>query len=179
MENPRGGNLGPTAGGAMVWVVVGLVLLFLMLRFPAFGGLVIIAAACGGMYLYVDGERQAARENRERDEAMSPTRISSLKFSGDGRLFLDGYLSKLTGTVTNTSTYMTTRKFRLKVLVYDCPVLGQPGCTVVGEDERYIYEVIPPQQKRSFNAMMSFSGLPTMAPEQWSWTFILQEVWTE
>lgn len=159
----------------MAWVVTGLVFLFLMLRFPAFGAFVLLAVAAVGVYFFAENQRQNARE----EKASSADRVALLRFSGDERLFLDGYLSKVTGAVTNTSSTLTVKHFRMKVKVYDCPDLTKPGCTVIGEDEVDTYVVIPPKQKRSFDELASFSGLPKIAPGSWTWSYAMQGVWAE
>lgn len=161
----------------MGWVAAGLVLLFLMLRFPKFGLAVLGAAVLGSLYLYVENERSSRETEQLQKEAQSLERLRILKLE-DAKLALDGVLSKAYGSITNESDYQTVTSFKMKVLVYDCPDRQalDAKCTVVGDDEETIYVEVPPRQKRSFESFFGFRDLPRMGPDKWSWQAILREV---
>lgn len=159
----------------MGWVIAGLFLLFLMLRFPAFGAVVLGIAVLGGLYLYSENERSERRTATREKEARSFERMKLLQIE-DGRLYLDGYLSRVTGLATNTSDYQTIRRFEIKVLVYDCPDRTAENCAVVGDQAEELYVEIPPKQKRAFDTGIAFRGLPKLAPGKWSWSFFVAAV---
>lgn len=165
-------------GERMVWVIAGLIFLFLMLRFPAFGGIVILLIACGALYLYGQSVQDEARAKKREKIASSPERLAIVHLT-DTRLALDGYLSRVQGIATNTSPFLTVQRFQLRVRVYDCPEITLPSCTVVGDSQAEARVTIPPGQKRSFEDILSFPGLPQMKMGDWSWNYSLQQVHAE
>lgn len=156
----------------MGWVAAGLVLLFLMLRFPAFGGLVLAGLAVFCLYLY--GEN--AREEQRAAEARTPERLALLEIS-DSRLLLDGVSGTVEGVVSNSSAQHVTG-FAVRVRVYDCPaseyLTGK--CSTIGEDDGGAYLDVPPKQKRAFKMYTYFDGLPTLPPDKTTWSMVLTSV---
>ncbi|CAN1724409.1 protein of unknown function [Hyphomicrobium sp. 1Nfss2.1] len=160
----------------MVWVVVGLVLLFLMLRFPGFGAFVLIAVAGVALYVYAESERQDAKYKEARRRAASPERTGILTFPDRPTLALGPYSSSFAGSVTNVSSTLSVKNFSVRLLVYDCPFFTRPGCNIVGDETTTVFLGIPAKQKRSFSQTLFFRGLPTLAPGDWTWAYTVSEV---
>jgi hypothetical protein len=81
--------------------------------------------------------------------------------------------SRVKGNVTNRSSHELSG-FTLKIVVRDCLALGGSSCTTIGENEVSTHLIVPPNQTRAFEELVTLGDMPE--PTKWGWTYAIQEV---
>lgn len=170
----------------LTFFLVVIAVLYFAIHFPRFRrgvfitlGIVFGLGALGGLYLWAENENA----NAKRERSKNLIKLNEIAIT-DATLSL-GSLGKLQATVTNNSRYTLT-DITLNVSVTDCPAKGlvPPAvvfkCTIVGESNASEYSIsIPPGQRRAIDTYVSFSNLPDLKPEGWSWSYSIVEVRAE
>jgi hypothetical protein len=82
-------------------------------------------------------------------------------------------LWRVKGNVTNRSSHELSG-FTLKIVVRDCLALGGSSCTTIGENEVSTHLIVPPNQTRAFEELVTLGDMPE--PTKWGWTYAIQEV---
>jgi hypothetical protein len=137
----------------VAWVIAIGVLIFLGLRYPAFGksalkigGVLVLVAVVGvASIIYSSNQKQEAAKSLI---PLNQVELNNLRLSKSFSLF------QLFGEVKNNSTHRL-QSITLSVKAYDCPNNTiTADCQIIGEDGNvYTYINVPPNQVRALNGV--------------------------
>ena len=135
----------------MVWIIAIGILIFLGLKFPAFGKFAFIGGGIVVLIIALIITWSVSDSNQKQKVAKSLIPINQIELT-NLRLSKGFSLYQLSGEVKNNSAYEL-QDITLAVKAYDCPGNTITGdCTIVGEDDNVsTYIEVPPNQVRSLN----------------------------
>ena len=159
----------------MLWIVAGIVVVWLAVAFPGFRWLlaILVAVAVVGVVLlfaWVQYEQNTQTKAEQAAKLRIPhTNVEFL----DLRMGTDSSFVKLSGRVRNNDPKFILTGVELRLRVQECPASGQ--CETVGDVTKSIDVNVPPKQVREIDDYVSFRDIGSPRMER-TWSYVVVSI---